>query len=336
MTLKNTAAAMALGLVAAPALAEDARFSWEGELELGVEATIDSDDPTAEIRDTYGSVEISGSARIGDGVSVFATFVGESVTDATQDRSFDDLGLYISELGVSIEIGRATLAVGKITPTFGRAWDEGAGFFGSGLSEDYELTEMLGGTLEIPLGGDAGTLTVAAFFADDTALSRSAGFDRGRNTTAAGGAGNTGKLDNVAVTWTKEFGDNSMQLGARHLSAGTGDVGDETGFVASLGHDFGNGFTLFGEAAAFDRFGGGADDATYLTLNAAYEVGAWTFSGTLSQLDADTAGKVKMAAIGADYTFANDITVGAGLAMVDEAGVDNTVFGVNVVIPFGG
>ncbi len=338
MTIKSMAAAtIVVGIAAGtPLWAEETGFSWEGEIELGVEANLKSDDPTAEIRDTYGSIELSGTARIGSGVSVFATFVGESVTDATQDRSFDDLGFYISELGLSLEIGRATLAVGKISPVFGRAWEEGDGFFGSGLAEDYELTEMIGGTMEIPLGNSAGTLTVAAFFADDTALSRSAGFDRGRNTTAAGGAGNTGTLNNVAVTWTGSFGDTSVQLGARHLSAGTADVSDETGLVASVGHEFASGLKLFGEAAAFDGFGGSADNAHYLTLNASYGIGNWTVSGTLSHRDADRGGKTDMIALGADYTFDNDISVGAGLAFVEEANVDNTVFGVNVVIPLGG
>lgn len=336
MQCKYMAAAGLVLAAAGPLSAQDSGFEWEGELELGIEATTKSDDPTAEIRDTYGAIEIGGRARIGNGVSVFATFVGESVTDPTRDRSFDDLGLYISELGVSIEIGRSLLSVGKISPIFGRAWDESAGFFGGSLAEDYELTEMIGGIIEIPLGDGAGTLSVAAFFADDTALSRSAGFDRGRNTTAAGGAGNTGQLDNVAVTWTGAFDQTTVQLGARHLSAGTGDASDETGLVASIGHEFASGLVLFAEAAAFDGFGGTADNAHYLTLNAAYGIGNWTVSGTLAHRDADSGGKTDLASVAAEYTFDNDITLGAGLAFVDEAGIDNTLVGLNVVIPFGG
>lgn len=319
------------------AAADSTGFSWEGEIEIGVETVISSDNPGNEIRDTYLSFELGGEIELGSRVSAFAVLAGESMTPATADRSFDDMGVYIKELGLSFAVtDQVTVSLGKITPSFGRSWDEAAGFFGATLAEDYELTEQIGAVADIELAS-GGTVSFALFYADDTGLSRSAGFDRGRNTTAAGGAGNTGKPNNVALTWTQPFGDaTSVQLGVRHLSAGTGDVSDETGVVASIAHQFNDSFALFAEVAAFDGFGGTADNASYATLNGVYTVGNWAFSGTLAHRDLDSGGKTDLASLGLDYEFDNGITAGGALAVVDDNGVTDRVLGVNVVIPLGG
>lgn len=319
------------------AFAQEAGFSWEGSVEIGVEANISSDDATAEFSDTYGIVELGGEYGFGNGLSVFTLLAAESLTDAVDDRAFEDMGVYVQELGLRYAIGSTEFTIGKFAPVFGRSWDETAGFFGTTLAEDYELTEQLGFGADVAIGDTGGTLSAAVFFADDTGLSRSIGFDRGRNTTAAGGAGNTGELDNASLTWTQEWGNTTAQFGARYLSAGVGDVDDETGFVASVGHAFDNGLALFGEVALFDNFGGGADDATYLTLNAVYGIGDnWSVSGTVARRDLDTAGTTDLISVGAEYALDNGITFGAALAQVEEAGVDNTILGANVVFPLGG
>jgi hypothetical protein len=245
------------------------------------------------------------------------------------------MGAFLDVLGLRYSFGSTSVSGGKVSPVCGQGWDAPAGFFGTTLAEDYEMREQIGIFADFDLG-TSGVLSGGVFFADDTALSRSAGFKRGRNTTAAGGAGNTGKLDNFVIAWNKEMGGTAFNLGARFLSAGVGDVDDETGFVAGASHDFGNGFEAFGEVAAVSNFGGGADDMTVVTLNGAYGIGNWTLSGTLARQDNDSAGEKDLISLGADYEFANEVTLGAAVARIDDAGTRDTSIGVALIVPLGG
>jgi hypothetical protein len=326
-------------LVSAPALlcanaALAQGFSWEGEIEIGNEQVVSSDAAANEIRNTYAIIELGGSYAFDTGTEIFTNIIAESLTGATSDRTFDDMGAYIDELGVRFGFGPATVSIGKAAPTFGSAWDDAAGFFGGTLAEDYELGESISILADVELG--TGVLSFGAFYTDDTGLSRSVGFDRGRNTTAAGGAGNTGKLDNFAIQWRQDLGENTFyQVGARHLSQGVGDVDDEQGFVAALGHSFDNGLALFGEVSSFSNFGGGANDATFATLNAAYGVGSTTFSGTYARRDLDAAGETDLFSIAAEHEFQNGWVLGGALAHMDDSGVSDKILGVNLVIPLG-
>lgn len=337
MTTK-TYAALAFSapvLLCANAAFAEQGFSWEGEIEIGNEQVISSDVAANEIRNTYAIITATGTYSFANGVEIFATLTGESVTDATADRTFEDMGLYVEELGLSFGVGEATtVSLGKLAPSFGSAWDDTAGFFGGTLAEDYELTEQLGVLADIELA-NAGTLSFGVFFADDTSLSRSWGEDRGRNRASAGGAGNTGELDNFAIQWAHEVNNTRFHVGARHLSASAGDVDDEQGFVAGIGHSFDGGLDVFAEAASFSNFGGTADDATFVTLNAAYAIGNLTLSGTLSQRDLDTSGKTDLHSIAAEYEFQNGMTLGGALAFQDDSGVEDTILGVNLIIPLG-
>ena len=312
----KTSAALALSapvfLCANAALAQG--FSWEGEIELANESVIASDDATAEIRDTFAVITATGTYSFGNGAELFATVTAESLTDATDDRTFDDMGVYVEELGVSFGIGESTtISAGKLAPAFGTAWDDAAGYFGSSIAEDYELTEQIGILADVDLNG-AGTLSFGVFYADDTGFSRSAGYRRGRTSTADGGAGNTGELDIFSIQWAQEAGDTRFHIGARHLSAGTGDVDDEQGFVAGLAHAFDGGFDVYGEVASFSNVGGSADDALYATFTGAYTIGSVTLSGGYVHRDLDTSGETDLLTIGADYEFESGATVGGGIA----------------------
>ena len=336
MTNRSTRALAALSLIAicGGAYAQDTGFAWELEVELGNEQTYDSDDPANEIRDTFATVTFGAAYTFSNGVELFSTLVGESVTDPVADRSFDDLGLYVEELGVRFGAGPATFTLGKTAPAFGSAWDNAAGYFGDALAGDYELVEQISLLADIAVG-ETGTLSFGVFYAEETNLSRSIGFDRGRNDSAAGGAGNTGQFDNVAVQWTQDLGDTYYHVGARFLSAGAGDLDDETGVVAGLGHSLDTGIDLFAELAVFQNFGGGADDATFATLNAAYGLGQLTLSGTYARRDLDTGGVTDLISVGADYEVMNGLVIGGALAHVDNAGVSDQVLGVNLVWTLG-
>lgn len=311
-------------------------LTWEGELEIGVDAVISSDAPENELTDVYGVLELGAELAIGDGVSLFGVLIGESVEDPTDDRAFEDIGFYLEELGVSFDIGQSTnIVIGKSAPVFGRIWDDGAGFYSDILAGDYEQTEQIGAFVESELA-PGGVLSLGVYYADDTALSRSIGTDRGRNNASDGGAGNTGKLNNVALAWTQEFGDTSVQVALRHLSASVGDVDDETGIVASVAHGFGDEFAVFAEVASFQNFGGAADDATFVTLTGAYYWDDWAFSGTLAHRDLDSGGDTNAFSLSAEYEFDNGIVFGTAVAFVDDNGTEDTLFGANLIIPFGG
>lgn len=334
---KYSAALAAACLLASgsAALADDgSRFSYEAELEFAIDSVVSSDVATDELTDTTASLNVGLGFDITDNISLFSALTLETVTDPTDSRAFEDMGLYIGELGLAFNLGGADVAVGKISPAFGIAWDATPGFYGSAVAEDYELAEMIGATVETGLGG--GTLSFGLFYADNTDLSRSMGTDRGRNTTAAGGAGNTGKLNNVALQWSKEFGSTTLTLGARHLSAGVGDANDETGFSIGAVHALNENVEIMGEVAVFEGFGGSADDATYATLGASFASGSITYSGAVSFRDTDSAGETSVVSLGVDYELNNGMTIGGGIAFVDDNGTSASVLGMNLVIPIGG
>ena len=329
-----TASLYGLALAGGTALsAQEAGFTWEGSLEVGVDSTISADDPNAEITDTYLTLEAAFEAALSERIGVFGALTLESVTDAVDDRTFDDLGLYIGELGLRFSFDETVVSVGKISPVFAVAWDAAPGFYGTTLAEDYELSEMIGVTVDTPLGGTGGTLSFAAFYADDTALSNSIGTKRGRNSVAAGGVGNTGKLNNVAIQYTQEFGETTAWIGARHLSAGVGDVSDETGIVAGATHDFGNGFDMIGEVAHFDGAAGTNSNATYATLGGAYALEDWTFSATATVVDTDNFTD-SMIALGIDRAVTQNVEVNFGVARFDVGGEKSTAVGLAAVVSF--
>lgn len=324
-----------IGLNAAAHAQDTGPFTWEGAIEIGVESTFDSDDPTAELTDAYTSIELGGEAALSENISVFGAITIESVLDPVDDRAFEDIGLYVSELGVSFDLGPATISAGKLSPAFGTAWDATPGFFGTALAEDYELSEAIGLTAELPVGSTGGTLSFAVFYADDTALSNSIGTRRGRNSVADAGAGNTGKLNNLALQWSQEFGDTAVTIGARHLTAGQGDASDETGFVAGVSHSFGNGLDVIAEVASFEGSGGTTDDATYVTFGGSYGVGNLSYSAAFTQRDITSTGKDQLMSVGVDYAFENGMELGGGIAFLDEGGVETSTLGVALVIPLG-
>ena len=318
------------------ALAQGVEFSWEGEVEIGIESVLDSNVPGNEINDPFMTGELAGELAFSDSFAIFGGLTAEEM--AGPGNSLGHMGLYVHELGLQFSAGSVTAQLGKVTPTFGTAWDDAAGYFASAIAEDYELTEALGGVAEADLGG-AGVLALGVFYADDTILSESFGTNRGRNSTTAGGAGNTGELNNATLQWSKALDDTSFHIGGRYLSKGTGDVKDETGIVAGVGHSFaGSGMPLdvFAEVAFFDGFGGTADDALYATLSAGYTVGSTTYSAAYGYRDIDSVGDTNMFSIGIDHELESGITVGGALAFVDDAGTEETLLGASIIIPLGG
>lgn len=331
-TLVIAGASALLTVYGHTAHAQERGFTWEGELELGVDSTFDADDPAAEITDTYLSLELAFEAALAERLSLFGGLTLESVLDAADDRTFEDIGLYFNELGLRYAFGETSVSAGKISPVFAVAWDAAPGFYGTALAEDYELSEMIGIAVETPLG--AGGLSVAVFYADDTGLSNSIGTKRGRTNVADGGVGNTGKFNNIALQYGQDFGDTSAWVGARYLSAGQGDVSDETGLVAGLSHDFGNGFDLIGEVAHFNGAGGTNDDATYVTAGASYGLDDWTFSAAATIIDNSSADTDSLVTLGVDRAITENFEISFGVARFDVGGDRSSAVGLSGILTF--
>ncbi len=343
---KLTSALAATVLVAAAQSAYadgSSRLSGELELEFSGVSTFDAPTATGEIDDVYVTATLGLEFDLGGGFAVFSELVLEPILDPVDNRFFEDNGLYVSELGLSFSNDSFSIGVGKISPSFALAWDATPGFFGVDLAEDYELAEAIGGFVEVPfkLGGGEHTVSASVFYTDTTGLSNSFGEERGRTTLADGGAGNTEKLNNFALQFAGNFGKTEYNLSFRQLSAGVGDVSDETGASLGLQQGFdlnGGELTLLGEVARFNGFGGTVDDVTYSTLGAAYTMNKWTFVASYTGRNGVDGFNDKLASIGVDYDFGNDFVASFGLSEFEEGGATSRAVALSVVkvFSFGG
>lgn len=321
----------------------------EGELELtlGNDNVFRSEDPGNEINDLYPEAALAVRMGLTPNLAVNLGLTLEPVLDPLpfEGRYFGDLGLYVDTLNLEASAGAFTFVAGKFGPGFGRAWDNTPGVFGTDFAEDYELSEQIGfGASYAFETTSAGKHTLGAnvFFADTTFLSDSLFTRRGPLSTADGGAGNTGRLNNFSVTLDgsdfPSLTGLSYHLGYRHLSAGLGDLADENGFVAGLAKEteFASGLALAvtGEIAHFSNFGGTLDNATYFTpgLSLAYQSWHGELSGTVRRINFDGGDSQTdyLAQVSAGYTFDNGIDLSAGYAFVRDAGVRNHVVGLRL------
>ena len=310
---------------------DDSRWSFEAEIEVGVEAIVDADDPDEEGTDVFLSGDVEVEFSLSERLTLFTSLTLESVTDADADRAFEDLGLYVGELGLAIDLDPVVVYLGKISPAFGTAFDSAPGYFGTDLAEDYETEEMIGVMAEVEIGD--GVLSLSAFYPDDTRLSDSFGTRRGRNLLSDGGVGNTGKLNNFALQYDHDFDATSLHLGVRHLDRGQEDR-DETGVALGLAHALGDRAELIAEYARFDGWEGEIADASIATLGASLACGSFTCSAAWSQRRISGAPTDQLIALGLDYSFANDATVSLGIARTREEGERSTAVAVSLVFPF--
>ena len=65
-------------------------------------------------------------------------------------------------------------------------------------------------------------------------------------------------------------------------------------------------------------------------------MGNWALSALYGYRDIDNTGDTNLWTLGADYEFENGISVGGAFAFLDDAGTEDTLFGISMIIPFGG
>ncbi len=321
----------------------------ELEVELENDLVFDSDDPDAEFNNLYPTIGFAAELGLNEYFKVVVGLTMEQLEDPEEDSYFEDVGLYMDTIHLQADVGGLSLLAGKYGPEFGQAWDNTPGLYGTSLAEDYEITEMiaLGFAYEFELG-DAGTHTLAAntFFADTTVLSESLITNRGRVTLADGGSANTERFNNFAVALDGEemaaLPGLSYNLGFTYLSAGIGDLADQTGYVFGLAYEneFDNGMELFltGEVAYFNNIGSTLDDGTYYTAGAELANGSWhgEIAGSIRDINLDGGGSedTSFIQLSGGYEFDNGLDLTLGYAYVDEDSVGSHVFGVRLYKAF--
>lgn len=348
-------------VLAAAAVPSTAALAGDGTAFPALEGTLDietsndgffnSGDPDNELNDLSFDATLGLKLSLTPVFSINSDIVLEPVVDPDggKDRVFGDLGLYAETLYLQADFGTNGVIAGKIDPSFGRAWDDAPGAYGTDLAEDYQLTEMWGvGAWHkfTTAGAGTHTLTANVFYADTTFLSESLFTNRGRNTTAAGGAANTGRLNSFSITLDgadmPALAGFTYNLGFRHLAAGTGDVADENGFVAGftqelpIGHDMK--LQTLGEFVYLSHAYATADDAVYATSGFKLEKGPWhgELSGTLRNTRFAGGGSRDdyLAQVSGGYAFENGFDVSLGYEIARDAGVTTHAVGLRLTKSF--
>lgn len=298
--------------------------SGELSVEIQSDNTYDSEDPDAELRDTYTTTEAGVDVTFGEFMLAHGGFVFEPVLDPDpgKNRFFEDHGLYAEELYGQVNAGHGISVLGgKFNPAFGTAWDVTPGIYGTDFAEDYETTERLG--LAVAMEREAGllgtvTLAGSLYHLDTSELSRSAFNDRGRTSISDGGASNTEELDSYTITLdAKEasaLAGASLHLGYRFQKQGKtiNDLADERGYVAGLnGSRTYNGveFNWIGELAYLENAEGTLDDVWYYILG-----GQLVFSEKYN-VAASYTGRPRDVSGGSDFND-KEIQVSAGVELV--------------------
>ncbi len=319
--------------VATPLQAEGLAFSAEFSVELENDGTVDSTDKAAEINDFFATIQADVALQYGEGSGIFSHLVLEPIRDPVDDRFLEDHGLYAEELYFAHDFGAARIKLGKFNPSFGMAWDAAPGIYGVDFAEDYELTERVGGGVDIPLapGSGAATLSLASYFADTSFLSDSALASRGNVDKADGGVSNTQSLQSFSAQIAGEAGETGYTLGLRYQERGAGDVADEKGAVLGLTQPIRLGASkmgLLGEVAWFPDYDGGTDHALYATFGASVDLqGPFGASAVYALRDVENTQADHLATLSLDYELADDMVLSAAYRYGREGGEDNHTIG---------
>lgn len=331
-------------LFATASLGEESfpRLEAEISIEIQNDNFFDSEDSTAELNDLFTTTEPYLRFRLTPEFSLEAGLVMEptAAPGPSEDRVFEDHGVYFEQLFLNYETDTFALYGGKFNPSFGTAWDIAPGIYGADFAEDYELTERIGLGGALNLG--AHRLSANVFFADTSVLSESAFTNRGRTRQSSGGVSNTQDLSSFSLTL--DGGDFpglpglGYHLGFLHQEAGVSETDNEQGFVGGLNGSFPLVEDLTFEPMvelAFFADGGGLDqDINFVTTGGAIVRDPWNLS--LSYTNRDTEAHAAaltnandhlfQASVG--YAFDFGLGVDVGYRFAEEGNVDSHAFGV--------
>ncbi len=246
------------------------------------------------------TVELSMGWTFSSHWSVQGAFTLESAYEGNNDYYFKQLAFSTDALYLGYHTDLLHLFAGKITPTFGTAWDLMPGVYGSSLVEDYELAEgYLGTGVSVIAVHRFGKhiLTGTAFHLDRSLLSQTAFYNTGQTSLEDGGLANTTGLHSFSLTMDSEnvFGLEGIHthLGYRKQAVAkidqhNPDKQNETGLVASIDTSYNLSPNLklevMAEYADFTNYEGDKDvDANYQTLGTALALQDYVLSATYTQ-----------------------------------------------------
>jgi hypothetical protein len=340
-----SSAALLISVTAATSLyAQDdgITFSADFAVEIEDDFTFESTDDTAELNDLFATVEGAFALRFGQGTSINSTVLFEPIVDATDDREFEDHGLFVEELYIAHDFAKGSVLAGKFDPAFGFAWDVAPGLYGADFAEDYELTERLGVSASVPFGlfdGEA-EVTASLFMADRTFLSDSVINSRGNASLSDGGVSNTNVPTSFALTLYGETASaTTYNLGFRiQDKAERGGGAEEYGIIGGVGAPVQFGefeMELLAEAAFLPKFDGGNDAAAYLTIGAATPVGPVTLSTVYSLREIENAPTDHLITASAEMEIYDGVTGAVGYRFGREASESNHTIGAVIAFEFG-
>ena len=340
--IRTTCASLLAAGLTLPAWADETfpNFSADFVIEIQNDYTFSSTDPAAELNDTFATIETALSLAITGEASINATLLFEPVLGPADDRFFEDHGFYAQELFFQYDFGAAALIFGKFNPAFGSAWDIAPGIYGVDFAEDYELTEQIGASLNVPFEAAGGEheFTLSAFMADRTILSNSAVQDRGRTNGRDGGPANTQSPESIAASLSGAFGGTGYNLGVQYLGEGQGDADNQSGVVLGLTQAIGIGdgdIELLAEGAYFPHFGGAEASLFVGTFGASVPIGPASLSGVYAVRDAEGAPTDHLATTSVEFEVIDGLTAGLGYRFGREGGETGHTLGALLVYEFG-
>lgn len=322
------------------------RIGGVASFRYSISQSYDSEEPRVDAFETFPGLLANPEFYATDHLTFYGEIRAETIKPATDDRVWEDVGLFVRSLYGVYDFGSTKLTFGKFTPSFAVASLVTPGIFGNSYSKDYELIERLGFEVSHEFAaGDAGTysLNASTFFKDTSFLSDSALASRGQLDVSDGGAGNTEDFSSFALSFSgreiSALPGLFFQLGVLHQEAGEGDFGDERGIAFAITQEVKlterDNLLLIGEVAHFENFEGTADDIEYYNLGVSYLRGPWNFvmSGTSRQRELSAGGEFDDYSIqlNATYDFGNGWIVG----LANETSVFNDVRGNQLALRIG-
>lgn len=325
---------------------ETAAISGSIGFELQNDLAFDSDDEAEEFNNLFVKVEPTIKWSLTKEFSATAALVFEQVQEPAikgDNRTFDDQGLYVSDLTLDYESGPLRLSGGKMGVNFGTAWDLTPGIYGTDLAEEYEISENISLLAAYTLGGgESGSHTVTAqtFFADTSGLAESAFTRRQKTREGDNGPGNTGDFSSfsIAVDGSEFSGlpGFAYHVAYARLKDEAINSSDESRLAFGLRHEFAIAqditmqplieYTMFKDADGTRN-----QDRSYLTFGSGFAYGNWNAaaSATLKETDAadGTETEEEHLQVSLGYAFTNGLALDVGYKRSRNAGVDTDVVG---------
>ncbi len=296
--------AAVLVLLAVPAHAEDCEAPCLGatlSAELSDELVFAADPGFLKSNSLLPEVEIESFFAVSEVFRLAARHTLAQVIDPPPGASttFENLGLYTSELYGDLTLDPFSLRAGKIAPVFSRFNEAADVLKASDLAANADMDESLGVALALDLGGARleHRLVLTAFTMDRSFLAGSLFTERPIPELSDGGIGNTSGLSSFSLVVDGcagaapedcyEDGRYGYRLGARYQRAGVATPWDEWAGLAAAHANFeiddDRVVRLIAEAGVLHHFEGGPADALIATAMAALVDGPMTYSAALSR-----------------------------------------------------